>query len=603
MGVVVLDARTGRLESFNREVARIAERLREPGQSFEALLGELTLRRADGREMALDEYSMASSLSTAETVHAEEVVLSVPDGRSVTTLVNSTAVRGEDGAVVSVVVTMQDLAPLEELERQRTEFLSLVGHELRLPLSAIKGAAATVLAPEAKLDPVETREFFRIVDGQADQMRDLIADLLDAGRIETGTLSVSAEPSAVALLVDRARATFLTAGGRHPLRIDVPPDIPPVMADRQRVAQVLGNLLANAARHSPESSEIRIEAVREAGFVAVSVADEGAGVPGDRLGQLFRKHAAAQGARGSGTGLGLAICKGLVEAHGGRIRAESPGAARGTRVTFTLPVAADGVQDATGAVPGGVAAPGRERILILDDDPMSLHSVRTALADAGYAPIGVADPAELGDAIRTERPRLVLMDLMLPDADGIELMGRIPELSDLPVIFISVYGRDETVARALDAGAADYVVKPFSPTELVARVRAALRARAEPECFRLGDLTIRYEERRATLAGEPLVLTPKEYELLRVLSTRAGRVQSYETLLRLAWSGRHDSKPQEVRTYVKKLRRKLGDDPARPVYIQNERGVGYLMPRPGERPATGPAGANATPGADPAGAP
>ena len=335
------------------------------------------------------------------------------------------------------------------------------------------------------------------------------------------------------------------------------------MADRQRVPQVLGNLLANAARHSSESSEIRIEAVREAGFVAVSVADSGAGVAQDRLAQLFRKHAAAQGGRGRGMGLGLAICKGLVEAHGGRIRAESPGPGLGTRVTFTLPVAEDSAGVATDAAPEGVARkPRRERILILDDDPMALHFVRTALADAGYAPIVVADPAELRNAIRTERPRLVLMDLLLPEADGIELMRRIPELSDLPVIFISVYGRDETVAKALDAGAADYIVKPFSSTELIARVRVALRSHAEPECFRLGDLAISYEERRATLSGRPLKLTPKEYELLHILSTRVGRVQSYETLLRLAWGNRKGGKPQDVRTYIKRLRFKLGDHPA-----------------------------------------
>ena len=101
------------------------------------------------------------------------------------------------------------------------------------------------------------------------------------------------------------------------------------------------------------------------------------------------------------------------------------------------------------------------------------------------------DPGELPDLLKAKKPQLVLLDLLLPETDGIELMERIPELAHLPVIFISAYGRDETIARALDAGAADYIVKPLSPTELTARVRAALRRRAEPSPFEMGDLAIR----------------------------------------------------------------------------------------------------------------
>ena len=183
-------------------------------------------------------------------------------------------------------------------------------------------------------------QFFRIIDEQADRMDSLIGDLLDAGRIETGTLSVAPEPSDVAVLVDQARGTFISGGGRHTVRIDLPPDLPRVMADRQRLVQVLNNLLANAARHSPESAPIRIAAEREGLDVAVSVADEGRGIAPDQLGQLFRKYSTAwDRAGGLGSGLGLAICKGLVEAQGGRIRAESGGVGLGARFTFTIPVA------------------------------------------------------------------------------------------------------------------------------------------------------------------------------------------------------------------------------------------------------------------------
>ena len=587
VGVVVFEARTGALVSLNREAARIVQDLCGPGQSAEQLLGVITCRRADGREIALDRLPLAQALDRAETVRAEEVVLSVPDGRSVTTLINATPIRDPDGpddALASVVVTLQDLAPLREIERMRAEFLGMVSHELRAPLTSIKGSAATALRASRLVGPAEVAQFFRIIDEQADRMDSLIGDLLDAGRIETGTLSVAPEPSDVAVLVDQARGTFISGGGRHTVRIDLPPDLPRVMADRQRLVQVLNNLLANAARHSPESAPIRIAAEREGLDVAVSVADEGCGIAPDQLGQLFRKYSTA-GDREGGSGLGLAICKGLVEAQGGRIRAESGGVGLGARFTFTIPVAEAAGDSPAPARPGPPGhAPEAVPILVVDDDPETLRHLRDTLAEAGYAPLVTGDPGAVARLIRAEKPRLVLLDLMLPGTDGIELMQSVPELSDLPVIFISGYGRDETIARALEAGAEDYVVKPFSPTELTARIRAALRRRSNPVPFVLGELAIDYDRRRVTVAGRPVTLTPTEYELLRALSQGAGRILTHEDLLRKVWAGRGHGKvkPKIVRAYVKRLRHRLGDDAARPAWIVNERGVGYRMPRPGE---------------------
>ena len=587
VGVVVFDAQSGAPVSLNREARRIVESLRSAGSPAEQLLEVMTFRRADGREIALGELPLAATLSGGETVRAEEIVLSVPDGRSVTTLVNATPIHGEDGAVVSVVVTLQDLAPLQELERLRAEFLGLVSHELRAPLTSIKGSTAAVLGAGRVFGAVEMREFFRIIDGQADHMIGLVADLLDAGRIDTGTLSVAPEPTEVAALVDQARNTFLSGGARHTVLIDLPPGLAPVMADRQRIVQVLNNLFSNAARHAPESAPIRVSAVRDGAHVAVAVADEGRGVPPELLPRLFQKSTGAGRAGGApgGPGLGLAICKGLVEAHGGRIRAESAGAGQGSTFTFTLPVAGDTGEDAApAAAPRRPRPPGEGRepipVLVVDDDPETLRYLRDTLAEAGYAPVVTGEHEALARIIAAERPRLVLLDLMLPGTDGIELMASVPELADLPVIFISAYGRDETIARALEAGAEDYIVKPFSPTELTARIRAALRRRAEPEPFVLGDLAILYEERRVSVGGRPVELTATEYELLRVLSLNAGRVTTYDTLLRKVWGGRENGGSARLRTVVKKLRRKLGEDAARPNYIFSERGVGYRMPRP-----------------------
>ena len=214
-------------------------------------------------------------------------------------------------------------------------------------------------------------QFFRIIGGQADHMRGLIADLLDAGSIEAGTLTVQPEPSDVAVLVDRARNTFLSGGGRQAMLIDLPPDLPRAMADRERIVQVLNNLFSNAARHAPPHSPIRVETACEGGCIAISVLDEGRGIPPDELPHLFRKRARPA----AGTGLGLAICRGLVEAHGGRIRAESGGTGQGARFTFTIPVAGVATpEEAPASDRPRLPGDGREktRILVVDDDPQTV---------------------------------------------------------------------------------------------------------------------------------------------------------------------------------------------------------------------------------------
>ena len=586
VGVVVLDAATGNPLTVNREAKRILAGLLGPDGSLEDLREVLTSRLADGREVTLDE------LKSAEQLRAAEVELSVPDGRSVRMLVNATPIRTAGGEAETVVVTMQDLAALEETERLRAEFLSMVSHELRGPLISIKGATATLLRPARALDRAELRAFHRIIDQQADRMDDLVADLLDAGRIDAGKLSVEPEPREVAALVEQARMAFQSAGARHAMRIDLPADLPAVMADERRIVQVLGNLLSNAARHSPESSPIHVGAVRAGLEVAVSVTDEGRGIPLERMARLFRRYADAAGPDGerAGFGLGLVICKGLVEAHGGRIRAESAGPGLGTRFTFTLPVAeapaAAGLARAPSPPPGTRRA--KTPVLVVDDDPQMLRRIRDALAAAGYAPVVTGAPEEVAGLVRTHRPQLVLLDLVLPETDGIELMRTVPELADLPIIFISAYGRDETVVRALEAGAADYVVKPFSDAELAARVRAALRRREGAAPFVLGELFIDHARRRVTVAGRAVHLTPHEYGLLRILSLDAGRVVSFESLRRQLWAdGSEDDEEKKVdnepvRGVVKRLRRKLGEDAARPKWILSERGVGYRMPDPGE---------------------
>ena len=473
-----------------------------------------------------------------------------------------------------------------------------MSHELRTPLTTIKGSAATLLTASSTLSPAEMGDFFRIIDEQADHMRGLISDLLDVTRIEAGSLSVTPEPTVVAALVDQAREVFLRGGARNSIEVDLPPDLPRIGADRQRMMQVLTNLLSNASKYSPDQSAIRVSASVEDVYVAISVSDEGRGVSAERLAHLFRKYSRIDsedlGRHPAGEGLGLAICRGIVEADGGRIRAESDGPGLGTRFTFTVPAVAEpsnGSATGPGPLPAdsGRAPGGRARILAVDDEPQILRLVRNTLSDAGYTPIVTGDPDEALHLIEVEKPHLVLLDMMLPGTDGIELMRRISEITDAPIIFLSGHGRDEIVARAFEAGADDYMVKPFSPTELAARIEAVLRRRSASDRIRarepyvLGDLTVQlcrtprhrgrtsgatdldriqaalraFDQRRTGVDPRPTAETGLGPGLLRRFAA--------PTLLRQEASGQAEGRRQQPQVHLHRASRRLphGKDLAR----------------------------------------
>lgn len=592
VGVVVFDITSGTLVSFNREVQRFANDLGTTDQSVQDLLEVMTIKRSDGREVFLKKLVESGSSDTWQKVRAEEVVFEVPDGRMKRALVNATPICSDDTELEFYVVTLQDMTPLEDVERLRGEFLAMVSHELRTPLAAIKGSTTTVLGDKHRRGPAEMIQFFNIINQQADHMSSLIDDLLDVARIATGNLQINPEPLSVTDLIDDARKTVQTGRRRDNIRIELSPDLPSVMADRRHIIQVLGNLLSNAIKHSPEDSPIGVTAVQDRAHVTVCVSDQGRGVSAERLPHLFRKFGQLEtGDRDgdeSGSGWGLSICRGIVEAHGGRIWAESDGVGMGTRVTFSCPIAepslyATPIGHTTTTVARPVALNDRTPILVVDDDPQTLRIVREALWKAGFLPVVTGDPHEVPRLLDEHRPRLVVMDLVLPTTDGVKVMNGIIEKETVPVIFLSAYGHEDAITRALDAGAFDYIVKPFSPSELMARIRVALRERdalvkpVPTQPFVKGELIIDYTARRVAVAGRLVRLTDIEYRLLVELSVNAGRIMTYDQLLQRVWEKWDVEDTRQLRTAVKNIRRKLGDDAANPTYVFTERSIGYQM--------------------------
>jgi two-component system KDP operon response regulator KdpE len=221
------------------------------------------------------------------------------------------------------------------------------------------------------------------------------------------------------------------------------------------------------------------------------------------------------------------------------------------------------------------------RILVVDDEVEIRRALRTGLGYQGYDVQAVASGEEALERMAAWRPDVVLLDLGLPGADGFEVLSRMRRLGRAAVIVVSVMPGEKDKVRALDLGADDYVTKPFGMDELLARIRAVLRRQAaitggEP-VLHAGDLELDLARRGVTVAGRAVHLTPTEYEVLRYLALHAGKPVTHTTLLREVWGDYAIGDTYNTRYVVAQLRRKLGDDPARPRYIVSEPGVGYRL--------------------------
>ena len=224
----------------------------------------------------------------------------------------------------------------------------------------------------------------------------------------------------------------------------------------------------------------------------------------------------------------------------------------------------------------------RPRVLVVDDEPQILRALGTTLRGAGYE-VETAACAEDALARAAARPpEAVILDLVLPDRSGVEVCRSLREWTQAPVIVLSVVGDEREKVAALDAGADDYVTKPFGIDELLARLRAALRRARSPTepVIDVGGLTIDLEKHLVLRDGEPLQLTPHEFQLLRVLAQNEGKLLTHRMLLREVWGPAYQNESHYLHVYVSQLRRKIEADPARPRYLLTEPGAGYRLVDP-----------------------
>ena len=223
-------------------------------------------------------------------------------------------------------------------------------------------------------------------------------------------------------------------------------------------------------------------------------------------------------------------------------------------------------------------------VLVVDDEPAIVRALSAALQARGYRPITASTGGEAIDVAATHKLALIILDLNLPDLDGVEVCRRIREWSQTPIIILTVEGADDRKVAALDEGADDYVTKPFSMPELLARVRVALRhnevgTTVEDAVLECGDVTVDLAKHEVHVGGEAIELTPKEFDFLALLTRHSGRVLTHRTILQQVWGPQYGTETQYLRVYASQLRKKMKDNPSAPRLV-TEPGVGYRLVDP-----------------------
>jgi two-component system, OmpR family, KDP operon response regulator KdpE len=223
------------------------------------------------------------------------------------------------------------------------------------------------------------------------------------------------------------------------------------------------------------------------------------------------------------------------------------------------------------------------RVLVVDDEPHIVRGLKIVLRSAGYAVEAAESKAEALAALASRPPDALVLDLVLPDGQGVEICEQVRRWSGLPILVLSAVGDEREKVRALDAGADDYVTKPFGTEELLARLRALMRRSTEAAGsprLRIGDLVIDLADRRVERSGREVHLTPIEFDLLRVLAQHQGRLVMHRQLLREVWGPEYARETHYLRVHVAHIRAKLEADPSRPEYVITEPGVGYRLREP-----------------------
>lgn len=530
-----------------------------------------------------------------------EVELLRGDGTPVYTEVSACALR-RHGEVWGMVVVIRDISDRKKAEqrlrdlyaeerkarqqieaemKRRLDFMRAVAHELKTPLTPVLASIGSLME---EMKDARLQKLARNVAQGAAALDKRVDELLDLARGEVGMLHLRLESTDLRpMLRSVADAmTPLALSNGLSLTAQLPPNLPKVRADVTRLEQVLTNLMHNAIKFTPRGGKVTLTAGYHGASVVVEVKDTGPGVSETEKKHIFEPYRHPEGGvrvRPYGMGLGLALCKMFIDLHDGQIWVRSR-LGKGSTFGLSLPV------ETGGAMAPPADKPGRLwKVLIIEDNPQIVNSIALALeAEWPHAALLSTRMGEEGvDLVGSEHPDVVILDLGLPDKDGLDVLQEIRLFSSVPVLVLTVRQEEQDITRALTLGANDYVTKPFKTRELVARLKVQLRRQAPTE----EDAPIVYGPLRLDPATFELAYGPREISLtvveghiMRQLMLNAGRVVTYGRLAEAVWGDEdYPGAVVTLRTYIRQLRQKLQPAASDPRLILTKPSVGYSLVR------------------------
>jgi two-component system sensor histidine kinase KdpD len=442
---------------------------------------------------------------------------------------------------------------LAEGNRMRTALLAAVSHDLRTPLASIKASISTLRQTGLELSAADEAALLATTEESADRLNDLIGNLLDMSRLAAGSLEPFLRPASIDEVAPLARSEAESSAN---VRLVVPDELPLVRTDPGLLERVLANLFANAIAHSPAGRPPVMTARQVGDVVVLDVIDHAAASPitaNADVRAVPSGSANAAAARASGSASrwpGLPVGHGRVGDRAGHRRRRPDNARHAARRRVRQ--LDDGRRPVT-------------RVLVIDDEEPILRALRINLTAHKYEVSTAADGTSGLAAMVRDRPDVLILDLGLPDMEGTQVIGGIRGWSSVPIIVLSAWGQEAAKIAALDAGADDYVTKPFGMGELLARLRVAVR-RASPApdepVVSTGDITVDLAAKRVKRGGADVRLTPTEWQLLEVLVRNRERLVTQRQLLQEVWGREYGTDGEDMRVDIAHLSRNLEADPS-----------------------------------------
>lgn len=484
-------------------------------------------------------------------------------------------------SIITVTLAIQNIRNAEEKERAavhakneqlRADLLRTISHDLRTPLTSISGNASNLISNYEMMDAPTRKQTFLDIYDDSMWLINLVENILSISRIEDGRMNLSISTELVSEVFEEALRHTNRHSAQHTITVQMADDLLLARMDAKLVVQVLINLVDNAIKYTPAGSHIVLSAAAQGENAVIQVSDDGPGIPDEAKEKVFEMFSTGEkrisDSRRS-LGLGLALCRTIIAAHGGTITL-SDNKPHGCILLLHCPL-------------GRFLCMNKPLILVVEDDAPIRNLITTTLKTQDYKYIAAATASEALQQATIHAPDVMLLDLGLPDLDGIEVIRRIRSWSAMPIIVISARSEDSDKIEALDSGADDYLTKPFSVEELLARLRVTFRRilmlqnAAGSSVFTNGDLQIDFAAGCATLKGQELHLTPIEYKLLCVMAKNCGKVLTHTYITHEVWGSSWGNDVASLRVFMATLRKKLESEPDSPQYIQTHIGIGYRM--------------------------